>query len=112
VRNCAEARTALRGRAAPVLVFTDTLLADGTWADVLKVACAAPITTPVIVVSRFVDIRLYFDVLENSAHDFAVPPFAPADLTYIVRGTVLKVRSATSARPATAPARVINDKKH
>jgi DNA-binding NtrC family response regulator len=99
VGNCAEARAALREPVAPALVFTDTVLADGTWADVLKAASTAPTTAPVIVVSRLADIELYLDVLERGAYDFVVPPLSSADLAHIVGGALLKGRSATSARP-------------
>jgi DNA-binding NtrC family response regulator len=99
VRNCAEAMAALREPLAPALVFTDTVLADGTWADVLKAASAAPVSIPLIVVSRVIDIPLYLDVLESGAYDFIVPPFARADMAHIVSGALLKVPCAASARP-------------
>ena len=76
VRNCAEPRAALRELAAPAVLFTDTVLADGTWANVLKGASAVPASIPVIVVSRVIDIPLYLDVLESGAYDFIVPPLA------------------------------------
>jgi DNA-binding NtrC family response regulator len=98
VRNCAEARAALREPAAPAVLFTDTVLADGTWADVLKAASAVPGSIPVIVVSRVIDIPLYLDVLESGAYDFIVPPLASADLAHIVGGALLKEPNRTSAR--------------
>src|SRR5262249_27009047 len=90
VRNCSEASAVLRGSAPPVLVLTDTSLADGTWADALEAASTAPTTVPVIVVSRLVDIQLYVDVLESGAYDFVVPPLNSAELVHIVRGAILK----------------------
>jgi DNA-binding NtrC family response regulator len=56
VRNCSEAGAALREPAPPLLVLTDTSLPDGGWADVVKAAGAGATGTPVIVVSRLVDI--------------------------------------------------------
>jgi DNA-binding NtrC family response regulator len=99
VCNCSEAKAVLRESAPPVLALTDTSLPDATWADVLEAASTAPTTAPVIVVSRIVDIELYLDVLKSGAYDFVVPPLDPADLAHIVRGALLKGRSATSARP-------------
>ena len=90
VHTCSEATTALREPGQPALVLTDTSLPDGTWADVLTAARVPPTTVPVIVVSRFVDIKLYCHVMESGAHDFVVPPLTPADLDYIVRGAILK----------------------
>ena len=90
VRNCSAADAALREAASPVLVLTDTSLPDGSWADVLKAACAVPPRPPVIVVSRLVDIQLYVDVLESGAYDFVVPPLNSAGLVHIVRGAILK----------------------
>jgi DNA-binding NtrC family response regulator len=99
VRNCAEARAALREPPPPAVLFTDAVLADGTWADVLKAASAVPRNIPVIVVSRVIDIPLYLDVLESGAYDFIVPPLASAELAHIVHGALLKVPNRTSAHP-------------
>lgn len=90
VRTCSEARAALREPGQPALVLTDTSLPDGTWADVIAAASVSPTTVPVIVVSRMVDIKFYCHVMESGAYDFVVPPLAPADLDYIIRGAILK----------------------
>jgi DNA-binding NtrC family response regulator len=90
VRSCAGVRAALRHANAPALLLTDTTLPDGTWADVLQIACVIRPGCPVIVVSRVVDLALYLDVLANGAYDFVVPPIASVDLAYIVRGAILK----------------------
>jgi DNA-binding NtrC family response regulator len=87
-RNCAEAQVALRIH-PPSLVFTDAVLQDGTWADIQALAKGAGRAMPVIVVSRFVDIPLYLDVLEKGAADFIVPPFRGADIAYVVKGALL-----------------------
>jgi DNA-binding NtrC family response regulator len=68
---------------SPQMIFTDTTLSDGTWAEVLD--SAAQHWVPVIVVSRLVDIDLYVQSLERGAFDFIVPPFLSADLAHIVR---------------------------
>jgi DNA-binding NtrC family response regulator len=88
VSNCAAARAALCEANAPALVLTDTALPDGTWADMLQVARDARPSSPVIVVSRVVDVRLYLDVLDSGAYDFLAPPFVPTDLAHIVKGAI------------------------
>jgi DNA-binding NtrC family response regulator len=88
VRNCAAARAALCESNAPALVLTDTALPDGSWADVLQLARDALPGSPVIVVSRVVDLPLYLDVLDSGGYDFVAPPFVPTDLAHIVRGAI------------------------
>jgi DNA-binding NtrC family response regulator len=90
IRNCAGATAALREAHVPTLVLTDAFLPDGTWAEVLNAAGTVRPSPPVIVVSRVVNIPLYLDVLACGAYDFVVPPFAQADLAYIIRGAMLK----------------------
>jgi DNA-binding NtrC family response regulator len=104
VRNCAAARAALCEANAPALVLTDTALPDGTWADVLQLARDAPPGSPVIVVSRVVDLPLYLDVLDSGGYDFVAPPFVPTDLAHIVRGAILH-----TGRPALPRIRQIFD---
>jgi DNA-binding NtrC family response regulator len=87
-RNCAEAQVALRIH-PPSLIFTDAVLQDGTWAGIQALAKGAARAMPVIVVSWFVDIPLYLDVLEKGAADFIVPPFRGEDIAYVVKGALL-----------------------
>jgi DNA-binding NtrC family response regulator len=89
-RNCSEAVAILRDSHPPALVLTDTSLPDGGWADVLEATRACASYTPLIVVSRLLDVRLCLDVIESGAYEFVVPPLASADLAYIVRGALLK----------------------
>jgi DNA-binding NtrC family response regulator len=84
VRSCAEARRALNGLKAPVVLFSDTSLPDGTWADVLALAAEGERQIPVIVVSRVVDINLYINALEEGACDFIVPPFYRQDISHVM----------------------------
>lgn len=75
------------GAEAPGLIFTDTDLSDGTWSDILRLADMRDV--PVIVVSRFVDLPLYLEVLESGAADYIVPPFRDADVLYVLEGALL-----------------------
>lgn len=86
-RSCAEAEAALVCAEPPVLIFTDTVLSDGTWADVQSLAEHPGV--PVIVVSRFVDLPFYLEVLESGASDYIVPPFREADLAWVVESALM-----------------------
>lgn len=103
VRKAADVRAVLLEPDLPSLVFTGVSLADGTWADVLSAAKAAPRPVPVIVVSRDVDIRLYLDALESGAHDFLVPRGSSSDLAHIIRMAIAS--SSHSASPRLEEAR-------
>jgi two-component system, chemotaxis family, chemotaxis protein CheY len=93
VRTCAEAEAALTRAEPPFLIFTDTVLTDGTWANVAALAEKGHPALSVIVVSRQVDIPLYLDVLESSASDFIVPPFRDADVAHVVKGALREAGS-------------------
>lgn len=84
-RNCQETQMRLEEGVVPELVFTDTKLADGNWASVLALVRQLVPAAQVIVVSRFVDTKLYIEVLESQAFDFIVPPFLDSDLAHVVR---------------------------
>lgn len=102
-RNCAEAEMALCWQEPPRVIFTDTVLTDGTWAEVKTMAERRRPPVPVIVVSRLLNIALYLDVLERGASDFIVPPFREADLDYVVKGALLGAgRILSVSRPAAA----------
>ena len=90
VHRCSEAVAVLGDSDPPKIVMTDTSLPDGRWSDVLNATRACPSYSPLIVVSRLADIRLYLDVMESGAYDFVVPPLTSTDLIYIVNGALLK----------------------
>jgi DNA-binding NtrC family response regulator len=85
VRTCKEVADWLQGGNPPHLVFTDTTLSDGTWADVVALAARAHDPVDVIVVSRQMDQKLYIEAIERGAYDFITPPFAVSDLEHVVR---------------------------
>lgn len=97
-RNCEEAWRILGGANPPHLVFTDTAVADGLWADVLALAAQAAQPVNVIVVARLVDTRLYIAAIEAGAFDFLAPPFTPADLAHIVRSAADNVLARRQAQ--------------
>ena len=105
--SCGEAESMIARVEPPALIFTDTVLSDGTWANVEGLAKRVSPEVPVIVVSRFVDLRLYLDVLDGGASDFIVPPFRDIDIAHVVKGALGgRFRFASSlARAATGEER-------
>ena len=84
-RNCAEAARLLQDSDPPELLFTDTQLPDGNWADAIRLARKATEPVNVIVVSHVVDVSLYVEVVQAGACDFIAPPFEKAELAHVVR---------------------------
>lgn len=101
----AQAQRLLGGRNPVPLVFTDTQLPDGTWADIVAVAGKAKLHVNVIVVARVVNTRFYVEAIESGAFDFLAPPFNATDLAYVVRSAQDNViAQRTAPRPAAHPA--------
>jgi len=96
----AQAKHLLSGLNPAPLVFTDTQLPDGTWADILAVAEEAAQAVNVIVVARVVDTRFYVEAIETGAFDFLAPPFMAADLAYVVRSALDNVTARRTRPPA------------
>jgi DNA-binding NtrC family response regulator len=94
----AQAIRMLCGQSPAPLVFTDTELPDGTWADILAEAERAAQPVNVIVVARVVDTRFYVETIETGAFDFLAPPFVATDLAYVVRGELENVLARRGAR--------------
>lgn len=89
-RSYAEAQVVLKSCNVPAVLFSDTALPDGTWADILALATEEGRHVPVVVVSRVVDINLYINALEKGASDFIVPPFYLQDISYVLKGATQK----------------------
>jgi len=99
-----QASRILGGKNPAPLVFTDTQLPDGTWADILTEPTRATQPVNVIVVARVVDTRFYVKVIETGAFDFLAPPFEATDLAYVVRSALDNVVTRRASRPYTAHA--------
>jgi DNA-binding NtrC family response regulator len=82
--SCLEARGFLQKAKPPHLLFTDTMLPDGTWADLLTLARQASLPVDVIVVSRLDDVGLYLETMQQGAFDFISAPFPASDLAHVV----------------------------
>lgn len=85
LRTLVEVKYFLKRLHKPALIFTDVTLPDGTWADVVQEAKNAATPSPVIVVSRFVDLSLYLETLQKGAVDFIVAPVSTSQLESIIR---------------------------
>jgi len=93
LKTCGEALPLLRKADPPHLVFTEALLPDGNWADVVKLALGALKPVKVIVVSRLADIKLYVDTIVGGAFDFIVPPMTSDELAHVLACAVESVSS-------------------
>ena len=103
LQNYREALPLLREAEPPHLVFTEALLPDGTWADVVKLALAALKPVKVIVVSRLIDVRLYVETMAGGAFDFIVPPVTSDELAHVLAcaaESVLNLRRAQAMAAA------------
>ena len=103
VNSCEEAKRLLP-QTQPQIVFTDTNLPDGTWADVVEMAENAASPVNVIVVGCNKDIKFYISALERGAYDFVLPPFERQALDYVVHSAAdnARLRRQALARAAVA----------
>jgi len=101
----AHAKRLLGGLNPHPLVFTDTQLPDGTWADIVALAAKAAKPVNAIVVARVVNTRFYVEAIETGAFDFIAPPFNATDLAYVVRTAVDNVvaRRTAPLKPELTP---------
>ena len=106
VRTCEEAGRLIT-HTEPQLVFTDTSLPDGSWADVVRIAERACSPVDVIVVGAKEDIRLYLSALEEGAFDFVLPPFEHEALEFVVESAQQDVRRRKSARASVGRTEVL-----
>lgn len=102
LRNFEEALPLLKGVNPPHLVFTETTLPDGTWADVVNSASEAPKAVNVIVVARLEDIGLYLETIGSGAFDFIVLPLTGYELTHVLRCAAENVLSRREAQMTAA----------
>jgi DNA-binding NtrC family response regulator len=84
-RSLAEACHVLSTANLPLLVFTESELPDGNWADIVSLSARAASPVSVIVMGQEIDTKLYVSVIEGGAFDFMAPPFEALDLDHVVR---------------------------
>jgi hypothetical protein len=100
--TCQEAVRLLEGVNRPPLLFTEPIVSDGTWSDVLDLLSERRIRASVVVVSCDIARKLAIDVVERGAFDCLVSPVDILSLAHIVRCAVW--RSYSGSRPATRAA--------
>jgi two-component system, NtrC family, nitrogen regulation response regulator GlnG len=76
----------------PELIFTGTLLSDGTWRDILAMTENALVPTNVIVVGNCKNTRLHLSTMDYGAFDFIIPPFESDPLAHVVRVAADNIR--------------------
>jgi len=105
-RSCAEALDILNRDNAPLVVFTDLTVSDGSWADALRLARQTKRPVDLVIVSQLVDVPLYIAAMESGAFDFMVPPFGDDDVAFVVKRATDDVerRSGRKARAAVGTA--------
>ena len=84
LKSCLDAANEIGRCSTASVIFADIQLPDGGWKHVLQLAREASARAEVILVARFVDVRVYLDALEAGAFDFVVPPFHTVELGYII----------------------------
>jgi DNA-binding response OmpR family regulator len=102
--GCAQARSMLEESGPVDLVLTDVALPDGVWRDVIGLVREARKPTPVIVISRVVNMRLYLDTQDGGAADFIVPPIAARELAYVLTAALHRTPVALHASAPAPPA--------
>jgi DNA-binding NtrC family response regulator len=97
---CAEARSMLKQTYPVDAVLTDVALPDGTWKGVIRSVRRMAKETPVIVMSRALNLKLYLDTQDAGAADFIVPPMAPHDLAYVLTSAMYRTVPSRNRRAA------------
>ena len=84
-RSCRAALDRLNSDNPPRVVFTDEMLPDGIWADIVSTVASAHEPVSVIVVGQKLDLKLYAEAIQCGAFDFIAPPLVESDLGHVVR---------------------------
>ena len=85
IRSCAEARRVLENRNVPAVLFSEAVLPDGSWADVLALAAEGERQVPVVVVSGVVDMNLHINPLGKESLGFIASPFSPRNISQVLK---------------------------
>jgi response regulator of citrate/malate metabolism len=66
------------------VILVDVSFEKGEWEDAVRMAARLPLRVALVLVSRFVDHRLWIDALEGGAYDVIFEPFQADELRYIL----------------------------
>lgn len=86
--SCREADLLLCESTPPHLVFTEVVLDDGNWLDVLDFSRKPKQKVNVVVISPQANVRLYIDVMSHGAFDFVTESFTVPELVHILRTAI------------------------
>jgi DNA-binding NtrC family response regulator len=102
-RNCRSAELALCDTPPPHLVFTDVVLPDGNWMDLLDLTAKSKERVNLIVVSQRADVGLYIEVMNHGAYDFITESFTVPEIVHVVRSGVDNAVHGRNANPSSLP---------
>jgi CheY-like chemotaxis protein len=102
MRSLQEALPLLTAPNPPHLIFTQPMLPDGIWADVVSLAIKAAKPVNVIVVARPANADLNLQVITGGAFDFIVAPLTGHQLSHVVRCAIESVLSRREAAAGAA----------
>jgi DNA-binding NtrC family response regulator len=105
--DCREARRVLNGGLPIQVVFTDTNLPDGAWADVLEAVTRSRLYAQTVVCGRLPNVALRKDVLERGAYDFLAEPYDKEEIRRLVECAAAK--SYMQAEILNLPPSVLDD---
>jgi DNA-binding NtrC family response regulator len=90
VCDCKEAKQVLKARVPVQVVFTDAVLPDGEWSDVMEAVEENLVNAQTIVCTRRADITLRTDVFERGAYDLLTEPYDDEEVQRIVEFAMAK----------------------
>jgi DNA-binding NtrC family response regulator len=104
VQSCADvAETRARlSTLGPAVLVSETVLADGTWKDVLSHASRLPAPPPVIVAASHADDALWMEVLNAGGYNLLGHPFDGHEVFRVVSAAWLRHKDFGSATRSAA----------
>jgi DNA-binding NtrC family response regulator len=104
-KNCSELEKYLAGPSPVHLIWTDAVLPDGDWSDVVRLAQGATEKVNVIVQTQQADISLYLEAMNLGAFDFVTESFTVPELVHVLRTAIDNAclqRSNSSTSPSSS----------
>lgn len=77
------------------IILADVTFEKGSWEDAVRMASLLPLRVTLVLVSRFVDQRLWIDALEGGAYDLILEPFHADELRCILGNAHLSAVSGS-----------------
>jgi hypothetical protein len=77
------------------VILADVTFAGGGWEDAVRMAACLPLRAALVLVSPFLDHRLWIDALEGGAYDLILEPFRADELRCILSNAHLSAISGS-----------------